>query len=129
MTDSDKQNLSSDDLMKSVIQRIATGPEMSKDISREEARLCMSSVLKGEIEETRSAIFLIALRMKRETDDECLGVHDAIKEVTKSIQISQKDIINIGGIVYRLAHQQNQASSYHNAHVHTYTAKPPPCKK
>ena len=96
MTDSDKQNLSSNDLMKSVIQRIATGPEMSKDISREEARLCMSSVLKGEIEETRSAIFLIALRMKRETDDECLGVHDAIKEATKSIQISQKDVINIG---------------------------------
>lgn len=96
MTDSNKQNLSSNDLMKSVIQRIATGPEMSKDISREEAQLCMSSVLKGEIEETRSAIFLIALRMKRETDDECLGIHDAIKEVTKSVEISKKNVINIG---------------------------------
>ena len=63
MTDSNKQNLSSSDLMKSVIQRIATGPEMSKDISREEAKLCMTSVLKGEIDEIRSAIFLIALRM------------------------------------------------------------------
>ncbi len=96
MTDSNKQNLSSSDLMKSVIQRIATGPEMSKDISREEAKLCMTSVLKGEIDEIRSAIFLIALRMKRETDDECLGVHDAIKEVTNSVQISRNDVINIG---------------------------------
>ncbi len=96
MTDSNKQNLSSSDLMKSVIQKIATGPEMSKDISREEAKLCMTSILKGEIDETRSAIFLIALRMKRETDDECLGIHDAIKEVTKSIQISQSNVINIG---------------------------------
>ena len=96
MTDKSIQNLSPNDLMKSVIQRIATGPEMSKDISREEAKLCMSSILKGEIDETRAAIFLIALRMKRETDDEVLGVHDAIKEVTKSIKSTQNNIINIG---------------------------------
>ena len=30
--------------MRSVIQRIATGPEMSKDISRDEARLAMDRV-------------------------------------------------------------------------------------
>tara|TARA_Y100000590_G_scaffold67399_1_gene73226 strand:- start:5491 stop:6612 length:1122 start_codon:yes stop_codon:yes gene_type:complete len=96
MTNKNTQNLSSNELMKSVIQRIATGPELSKDISRDEAKLCMTSVLKGEIDETRAAIFLIALRMKRETDDEVLGVHDAIKEITKTIESTQNDIINIG---------------------------------
>ena len=32
----DIKNLSSEELMKSVIQRVATGPELSKNISREE---------------------------------------------------------------------------------------------
>jgi anthranilate phosphoribosyltransferase len=69
-------------LMRSIIQRIATGPELSKDISREEARDGMRAVLDGAIDPVQSAIFLIALRMKRETDDEYLGILDALRSVT-----------------------------------------------
>ena len=81
--------------MKSVIQRIATGPELSKNISRDEAKQSMLDILNGEIDPVQSAIFLIALRMKRETMDENLGVHDAIIETTNTIKISTDNLINI----------------------------------
>ena len=59
--------LSPNENMKSVIQRIATGPELSKNISREEAKQTMLDILNDEIDPVQAAIFLIALRMKRET--------------------------------------------------------------
>ena len=93
----DIKNLSSEELMKSVIQRVATGPELSKNISREEAKASMNSILNREVSDIRSAIFLIALRMKRETEDENLGVQDAINENTSQIKCGLDDIINIAG--------------------------------
>ena len=89
------KNLSSEELMKSVIQRVATGPELSKNISREEAKATMNSILNREVSDIRSAIFLIALRMKRETQDENLGVQDAINENTSKISSALDDVINI----------------------------------
>jgi anthranilate phosphoribosyltransferase len=77
-------------LMHSIIQRIATGPELSKDISLEEASEGMAAILRGEIDEVQSAIFFIALRMKRETDDENKGVLDAILKVAES-RVAQVD--------------------------------------
>ena len=90
-----KKTLTTQDHMKSVIQRIATGPDLSKDISREEAKTAMSAILNGDISDVRSAIFLIALRMKRETTDENLGVHDAMIESVESINVSLKNLVNI----------------------------------
>ena len=65
--------------MRSIIQRIATGPEMSKDISQEEARAGMRAVLDSAVDPVQAAVFLIALRMKRETDEENRGILDAIR--------------------------------------------------
>jgi anthranilate phosphoribosyltransferase len=65
-------------LMRSVIQRVATGPELSKNISLDEARSVMSAILAGHADPVQAAVFLIGLRMKRETDDEMKGVLDAI---------------------------------------------------
>ena len=95
MNMSNIQKLSADELMKSVIQKIATGPTQSKDISREEAKQCMSNILDNKIDEVRTSIFLIALQMKRETDDENLGIHDAIIETTKTENISINNLVNI----------------------------------
>ena len=53
--------------MRSYIQRIATGPEYSKDISFAEARDAMNHILDGSADPVQAGIFLIALRMKRET--------------------------------------------------------------
>ena len=89
------KNLSPEELMKSVIQRVATGPELSKNISREEAKASMNSILNREVSDVRSAIFLIALRMKRETEDENLGVQDAMNDNTSQISCALDDVVNI----------------------------------
>ena len=54
---SSKDNLTKSELMKSVIQRIATGPDLSKNISRDEAKASMAAILDGDVSDVRSAIF------------------------------------------------------------------------
>jgi anthranilate phosphoribosyltransferase len=82
-------------LMRSIIQRIATGPELSKDISREEARRGTRMILDGAADPVQAGIFLIALRMKRETDDENIGVMEAIREVTETATAVVDDVVII----------------------------------
>ncbi|MEW8505163.1 MAG: anthranilate phosphoribosyltransferase [Candidatus Thiodiazotropha sp.] len=87
--------MTSQELMHSIIQRIATGPELSKDISLEEASAGMSAILRGEIDEVQAAIFLIALRMKRETDDENKGALDAILKISQSRELAVDQLISL----------------------------------
>jgi anthranilate phosphoribosyltransferase len=87
--------MTSQELMHSIIQRIATGPEMSKDISLEEASQGMAAILRGEIDEVQAAIFLIALRMKRETDDENKGALEAILDISQSRQVGVEQLISL----------------------------------
>jgi anthranilate phosphoribosyltransferase len=82
--------------MHSILKRIATGPELSKDISREEARAGMRLVLDGEVDPVQAGVFLIALRMKRETDDENLGMLEAIREATRSATAPVDEVLDIG---------------------------------
>lgn len=79
-------------LMRSVIARIATGPEYSKDISAEEARDCMRLILDNQADPIQAGIFFIALRMKRETDAEYTGVLDAIREVEISATANTDEV-------------------------------------
>ncbi|MFV1996635.1 MAG: anthranilate phosphoribosyltransferase [Acidiferrobacterales bacterium] len=83
------------EIMRSIIGRIATGPELSKSISREEARIGMNAVLNGQVDPVQAAIFLIALRMKRETDDEFLGVLEAVLETTHAVTANVDDVVDI----------------------------------
>ena len=71
--------------MGSFLQRIATGPEMSKDLSLEDARTGMSLILDGRVHPVQAAVFLIALRMKRESEDENRGVLEAIRQSTQFV--------------------------------------------
>lgn len=82
-------------LMRSIIQRIATGPELSKDISREEARAGMRAILDNAVDPVQAGIFLIALRMKRETDEELKGVLDAIREATGHVVAEVDEVVDI----------------------------------
>jgi anthranilate phosphoribosyltransferase len=82
--------------MHSILKRIATGPELSKDISREEACAGMRLVLDAEVDPVQAGVFLIALRMKRETDDENRGVLDAIREATLSATAPVDEVLDIG---------------------------------
>jgi anthranilate phosphoribosyltransferase len=82
-------------IMRSIIQRIATGPDMSKDISLEEARVGMRAILDNAVDNVQSAIFLIALRMKRETDDENKGILDGIRDKTTSVTADVDVVLDI----------------------------------
>ncbi len=82
-------------IMHSIIQRIATGPELSKNISREEAYLGMKAILDGQIDPIQVGIFFIALRMKRETADENQGVLDAVLEATRRVTADVDDVVDI----------------------------------
>ncbi len=81
--------------MRSIIQRIATGPTMSKDIAQDEARDGMTAILRGEVDPVQAGIFLIALRMKRETDDENKGVLDAIIQATDRVSAEVDELVDI----------------------------------
>ncbi len=83
------------DLMRSVIQRVATGPELSKNISYDEARAVMHALLDGSADPVQAAVFLIGLRMKRETVDELKGVQDALIDCTANITADITDAVVI----------------------------------
>jgi anthranilate phosphoribosyltransferase len=81
--------------MRSIIQRIATGPELSKDISEEEARLGTTAIFEDRIDPVRAAIFFIALRMKRETAEENRGVLSAIRDYTDSVTAEVDEVVDL----------------------------------
>lgn len=81
--------------MRSYLQRIATGPELSKDISLEETRHGMRLILDGQADPVQAGIFLIALRMKRESDDETRGMLEAIRESTIRIEAAVDHVLDM----------------------------------
>ena len=81
--------------MTSIIQRVATGPQMSKSISYDEARAGMRFVLEELADPIQSAVFLIGLRVKRETDDENKGVLQGIRDNTKTIVADVDELVDI----------------------------------
>jgi len=83
------------ELMRSAIQRVATGPELSKNLSRDETRAVMHALLDGSADPVQAAVYLIGLRMKRETTDELQGVMDALQDCTDRVQASVDDIVAI----------------------------------
>ena len=83
------------ELMRSAIQRVATGPELSKNLSREEARSVMHALLDGSADPVQAGVFLIGLRMKRETDDELKGVMDALQDRTTVVGAPVNDVVAI----------------------------------
>jgi anthranilate phosphoribosyltransferase len=88
-------NIIAEQHMRSLLQRIATGPELSKNVSREEARLGMEIVLQGRVNPVQAGLYLIALRMKRETDDEVLGIQQALLEETRHIDAQVDELVEI----------------------------------
>lgn len=81
--------------MRSIIQRIATGPELSKDISFDDAYAAMGHVLDGAVDPVQSGVFLIALRMKRETEEENRGVLQALIDRTQRQSADVDDLVDV----------------------------------
>lgn len=84
-----------DRMMHSIIQRIATGPDLSKNIEQEEARIGMHGLLEDAVDPVRAGIFLIALRMKRETAEENRGVLQAILDSTDRVTADVDEVVDI----------------------------------
>lgn len=84
------------EVMRSILQRIATGPELSKDITREEARAGMQLILEERVDPVPAGIFLIALRMKRETDEELYGILDALRMATRTTVAPIDELVDLG---------------------------------
>lgn len=77
----DKKNSKNSQLtMRTAIQKIAVGPNRGRDIDRVHAQSVMQQILTGNIDEVQTAVFLIAMRMKRESINEFLGLFDALQE-------------------------------------------------
>lgn len=68
--------------MRAYIKRIATGPQMSRDLTFDQARDGMGLILSQSVPDVQAAVFLVALRMKRESDAENFGVLTALREAT-----------------------------------------------
>lgn len=80
-------------LIRSALQRVATGPHLSKNLSADEARAVMHALLADTIDPVQAAIFLIALRMKRETNDEMTGILDALLDCCDAAVATVADVV------------------------------------
>ncbi len=84
-----------DAFVRSAIGRVATGPEYSKDLSFEESRSIMKYILQDVTDPVQAGIYLIALRMKRETDDENGGSLQAILDITDRVTAEVDSVVDI----------------------------------
>ena len=81
--------------LRGCIQKVATGPEYSKDLSYEEARTAMELILSGRAEAVQAAVFLVALRMKRETDEENKGILQAIMDAAGTVTAPVDELVDV----------------------------------
>jgi len=95
MTNPSSFQVADAELIRSAIQRVATGPELSKNLSHEETRAVMHALLDGSADPVQAGVYLIGLRMKRETEDELRGVMDALQDRTNVVQAMVDDVVAI----------------------------------
>ncbi len=79
--------------VRSAIQDIAVGPDRGRDISAALALEVMQGILDSRVDEVQAAIFLIALRMKRETKDEFAGLLSALMASTEAATVKVPTLV------------------------------------
>jgi len=86
-------NQSDQALMREVIQRVAVGPDRGRDIPLEEAEQVTQAMLEGKIDDVQAAVFLIALRMKRESLDESRGIFKALQASVETVECDLAELV------------------------------------
>lgn len=81
--------------LRSCIQKVATGPEYSKDLSFDEARAAMRAILSGAADPVQAAVMLIGLRMKREVDAENKGILQGIIDMTTRAEAPVDELVDV----------------------------------
>ncbi|MFT5505543.1 MAG: anthranilate phosphoribosyltransferase [Gammaproteobacteria bacterium] len=84
-----------ENVLRSAIQKVATGPEYSKDLDYEEALNTMEYILSGNADPVQTGIFLIAMRMKRETMEENCGILQALKNHSPTVEVNVEDLVDL----------------------------------
>lgn len=82
-------------LIRTCIQKVATGPEYSKDLSLDEAYAAIRYILEGKADPVQAGVLLIALRMKRETNDENSGALKAIIDTAHRATAAVDEVIDV----------------------------------
>ena len=82
--------------MRRCLQKVATGPEYSKNLSFDEAREGGEAILASNANHVQAAVFLIALRMKRETDEENAGMLQAVLDNMHRVNAPVEMLVDIG---------------------------------
>ena len=67
------------------------------DLSREEARGVMSTIMAGEATPAQIGGFLVALRLKGETADEIAGCAEAMREHVVTVRPERDDLVDTAG--------------------------------
>ena len=90
-----QQNPNLDEILYQCIQKVATGPGYSKSLSQEDARDALSTILDSSADPVRAGVFLIALRMKRESIEENKGFLEALINTTNRVTAEVDSVIDI----------------------------------
>ncbi|VAX14374.1 Anthranilate phosphoribosyltransferase like [hydrothermal vent metagenome] len=88
-------NIDPQESIQLAIQKVATGPEYSKNLNYEETYQAMQYILSDGADPVQAGIFLIALRMKRETLDEYKGVLQAIVDTANTATVDVDELVDI----------------------------------
>ena len=67
------------------------------DLTRDEAREAMNTIMRGEATQAQIAGFLIALRAKGETADEIAGCAEAMREHVLAVRPQREDLVDTAG--------------------------------
>ncbi len=88
MTLSKPKETDAESRMQEYVGKIASGPHLSKDLTESEAEDALELILNGNVSPIRSAVFLIASRMKLETPEENIGFWRALNKSSVKRKIS-----------------------------------------
>src|SRR6267154_2383321 len=68
-----------------------------KDLSREDARRVMDTIMSGEATPAQIGGFLVALRLKGETADEIAGAAEAMRDHVVAVHPRRDDLVDTAG--------------------------------
>jgi len=84
-----------DERIRAYIEKIATGPRLSKNLTPDEAEDGLRLILDKAVSDVRAGVFLIASRIKIETAEETLGFWKALDDTTEKREVKFDKLLQI----------------------------------
>ena len=85
--------LTTEQAIRLAIQEIAVGPDRGRNISAALAQQVMQAILDGDADEVQAAVFLIAMRMKRESLAEFSGILAALQSAVEMQTVAVPELV------------------------------------